>query len=240
MIDLLIPCYNEDKNIKKLINEWKTIVSDNKKIFVHFIDNGSTDNTSKILRNEISTYNSENINLISIPQNFGYGYGIKEGIKQTNNNYISWTHADLQISSKDVSTVIFKYLSLQNKKEFLFMGKRKDRRPFDKLFTLLMTFLTLIFTRHYLVDINAQPKIFPRSIIKNIESFPDDFNIDLALLILAKKNKLKIKYNPLIFQKRNFNEAKGGGSLNGKIKLSIATVKFLVTNFLKSFKFWNR
>lgn len=237
MIDLLIPCYNEDKNIKKLIIEWKTIVSENKKIFVHFIDNGSTDNTSKILHNEISTHNSENINLISIPKNFGYGYGIKEAIKQTSNKYISWTHADLQISSKDVSSVILKYLSLQNKKEFLFMGKRKDRRLFDKLFTLLMTFLTLIFTRYYLVDINAQPKIFPRSIIKNIESFPNDFNIDLALLILAKKNKLKIKHNKLIFHKRNFNEAKGGGSLNGKIKLSIATVKFLITNFLKSFKF---
>ena len=237
MIDLLIPCYNEDKNIEKLISEWKTIVSKNKKIFVHFIDNGSTDNTSKILSNEISNLNSDNINLISIPKNFGYGYGIKEAIKLTSNKYISWTHADLQISSKDVSLVILNYLSLQNKKDYLFMGKRKDRRPFDRLFTLLMTFFTFIFTRYYLVDINAQPKIFPRSIIKNIEYFPNDFNIDLALLILAKKNKLKIKYNQLIFHKRNFNKAKGGGTLNGKIKLSIATVKFLVVNFLKSFKF---
>ena len=47
--------------------------------------------------------------------------------KQLNKQVINifWTHADLQISSKDVSCVILKYLSLQMKKEFLFMEKEK-------------------------------------------------------------------------------------------------------------------
>ena len=40
MIDLLIPCYNEDNNVKTLVDQWKAIVLENQNIIVHFIDNG--------------------------------------------------------------------------------------------------------------------------------------------------------------------------------------------------------
>ena len=59
MIDLLIPCYNEDNNVKTLVDQWKAIVLENQNIIVHFIDNGSTDNTLEVLINEISNANSK-------------------------------------------------------------------------------------------------------------------------------------------------------------------------------------
>ena len=58
MIDLLIPCYNEDKNVRQLVMQWGEIVKNNRDLSVYFIDNGSTDNTRKIIKNELQKINA--------------------------------------------------------------------------------------------------------------------------------------------------------------------------------------
>ena len=58
-IDLLIPCYNEDLNIKTLINSWYEIAIENKNLKVYFINNGSTDNTKETILSELNKYNYE-------------------------------------------------------------------------------------------------------------------------------------------------------------------------------------
>lgn len=235
MIDLLIPCYNEDSNVKTLVEQWKTIVLENQNIMVHFIDNGSTDNTLKVLINEISKANSKNLNLIKVPKNKGYGFGIKYGISETNNKYICWTHADLQISATDVQSLIGKFLLSDDKDNYIYMGKRENRKTLDLFFTSMMSIITFIFSGFYFKDINAQPKIFSRSLVKNLEKLPDDFNLDLALLISSRKADYKIKLFNLIFYNRAFNLAKGGGSIKGKLILSFSTLNYLFASisFLK-------
>ncbi|MAR95499.1 MAG: hypothetical protein CMD46_03990 [Gammaproteobacteria bacterium] len=235
MIDLLIPCYNEDSNVKTLVEQWKTIVLENQNIMVHFIDNGSTDNTLKVLINEISKANSKNLNLIKVPKNKGYGFGIKYGISETNNKYICWTHADLQISARDVQSLISKFLLSEDKDNYIYMGKRENRKTLDLFFTSMMSIITFIFSGFYFKDINAQPKIFSRSLVKNLEKLPDDFNLDLALLISSRKADYKIKLFNLIFYNRAFNLAKGGGSIKGKLILSFSTLNYLFASisFLK-------
>ena len=234
MIDLLIP-YNEDSNVKTLVEQWKTIVLENQNIMVHFIDNGSTDNTLKVLINEISKANSKNLNLIKVPKNKGYGFGIKYGISETNNKYICWTHADLQISATDVQSLISKFLLSEDKDNYIYMGKRENRKTLDLFFTSMMSIITFIFSGFYFKDINAQPKIFSRSLVKNLEKLPDDFNLDLALLISSRKADYKIKLFNLIFYNRAFNLAKGGGSIKGKLILSFSTLNYLFASisFLK-------
>ena len=235
MIDLLIPCYNEDSNVKTLVDQWKEIVLENQNIIVHFIDNGSTDNTLEVLINEISNANSKNLNLIKVPKNKGYGYGIKYGILNTNNKYICWTHADLQISAKDVQDLIQKFLLSNDRDNSIYMGKRKNRNTLDLFFTQMMSIITNLFSGFYFQDINAQPKIFARELINDLELLPNDFNLDLALLIASRKAGYSIKLFDLIFYNRTFNRSKGGGSLKGKFKLSFSTLNYLFTNvsFLK-------
>ncbi len=237
MIDLLIPCYNEDKNVRQLVMQWGEIVKNNRDLSVYFIDNGSTDNTRKIIKNELQKINDENLKIIVLEENVGYGAGIKKGISMTSNTYISWTHADLQINSKDVNNLICKYISNKEKDNQLFMGKRKNRNLFDQFFTLMMSFFSFLFTGYYLKDINSQPKIFPRRIVTDHDTLPNDFNIDLAILLAARKNNLDIKLNNLIFHKRNFNKSKGGGSILGKLKLSISTLIFIISYSIRRFDF---
>ena len=74
---LIIPCYNESKNIPLLFDE---ISNCQKKINfeVIIVNNGSTDK-SKIVIDE-NKYKLNNLNIININNNIGFGNGIKRGI----------------------------------------------------------------------------------------------------------------------------------------------------------------
>ena len=79
-VDVIIPCFNENKNIKRLVSSWSEALSA-KSISVYFINNGSTDNTGMLLKKEIELSSSKNLNVLEIKKNIGYGHGIKHSIK---------------------------------------------------------------------------------------------------------------------------------------------------------------
>ena len=78
-------------------------------------------------------------------------------------------------------------------------------------------------------DINAQPKIFHSSFLEEFENPPLDFSLDLYLIYFFKLKNIKINTFPVIFKKRKYGEAKGGGSFKGKIKLVIRTLNYIHT-----------
>jgi hypothetical protein len=45
---------------------------------------------------------------------------------------------------------------------------------------------------------------------------------------VANRIQLKVKSFPVIFSKREFGEAKGGGTLNGKLKLVKRTLSYII------------
>jgi len=60
MIDLLIPCFNEDKNVESLVKQWSKILKIDRRIHVSFINNGSSDGTYSLLNEYINTLNDSN------------------------------------------------------------------------------------------------------------------------------------------------------------------------------------
>ena len=79
----------------------------------------------------------------------------------------------------------------------------------------------------WMYDINAQPKMFHRTFIDEFENAPLDFTLDLFLMHFFKSKKIRIKSFPVFFNKREYGEAKGGGTLKGKMKLIKRTLKYI-------------
>ena len=79
-----------------------------------------------------------------------------------------------------------------------------------------------------------------KCLIKKILKFgPNDFSLDLFLLLFASKNDLTIKEFPLKVKNRVKDKAKGGGSFYGKLKLTINTLKYiLILNFSLKKHLW--
>jgi glycosyltransferase involved in cell wall biosynthesis len=226
-VDIIIPCFNEDKNIKTLVNSWEEVLSRNANFFVWFVDNGSTDSTNKNLMNCLSNINSENMKVLTIQKNKGYGNGIKYGISNSKNEIVCWTHADLQIPSVDVEQIINEHLKLKNNKAVM-KGTRINRNRLDQFFTFMMSVIGYLFTGQFIRDINAQPKIVSRKLLADIDNYPDDFLLDAHLLYKLKKQGISINSRNSHFLKREANNSKGGGSLLGKIKLSTKTIKYFL------------
>ena len=52
MISLIIPCFNEEKNIEKLFNKLNFLLNENSRenIEITIVNNGSTDNSESLIK----------------------------------------------------------------------------------------------------------------------------------------------------------------------------------------------
>jgi glycosyltransferase involved in cell wall biosynthesis len=225
-LSIIIPCYNEELSIKKLVDNCREIV--NAEIEIIIVDNGSTDDTFKTL-NSINLH--PNIIPIRVDKNIGYGNGILFGLKHAKGDVLAWTHADLQTDLSDVLTGYNLYKNELQEKTCMVKGERKNRNYFDSFFTFTMGIYCSFLLGKWLYDINAQPKIFHRSFLEEFINPPLDFSLDLYLLYFFRSNKIDVKTIPVIFKKRELGESKGGGTLKGKIRLIKRTLHYI--HFLK-------
>jgi len=225
-LSLVIPCYNEEKNIDPLFEKLKKLSDLDNRIEIIIVDNGSTDKTNtNILKNEF--YKKDKIKLLLIEKNIGYGNGIMTGVKAASGNFIAWCHADLQTEPIDVYNAYNKNLSHLENGNCVVKGLRKNRSIFDSIFTFGMSIFASIMFKMKINDINAQPKLFPKYFLKFIKNAPNDFSLDLYFLVIAKINNYKIIHHDVVMKKRIHGEAKGGGNLVGKIKLIKRTLVYI-------------
>ena len=234
-LSIIIPSYNELNNLKYLIKKINQISLKNPNIEIIVVDNGSTDGSKDYLENNKKLF--PKIKFVRVKKNIGYGHGIKYGLKFVTGKIISWTHADLQFNINDIIRFFYKNNDLIFIKNFVIKGKRKNRTFLDVFFTNGMSSIVNLIFKTKIKDINGQPKIFNRNLIKKIMKFgPNDFSLDLFLLLLASKNNLIIHEFPLKVKNRVNDKAKGGGSFFGKIKLSINTLKYIFILYFSSNK----
>ena len=218
-LSLIIPCYNEEKNIKLLFSSVSKL---QKKINLEFIivNNGSRDKTEE----EIYKHKRKikNIKIVKIKKNVGFGHGIKKGIKKATSKMICYTHGDLQIK---LETVYEAYKIFKSKKQenIFIKGRRLNRPIFDNFFTFAMSIINSLIFRRFLIDIHAQPNLFKKSMIKNIEQLPDNMLLDLYIFLCAKINNYKIMRFNIKFLDRKHGKG-SNDNLIKKIKYSLLSI----------------
>lgn len=81
---LVLPCYNEEKNIFFICNEFFNLPIKNYNAELILVNNGSTDKTRYEIKKAIKKNKSKNITikLVNLKKNEGYGGGIYEGLKR--------------------------------------------------------------------------------------------------------------------------------------------------------------
>ena len=228
MISLVIPCYNEEDNLEKLLTKISFVLKkfSKERIEIVIVNNGSTDNSEKIIKQH-ELFHQNLISLLNIKKNKGYGDGINQGINFSKGDVVCWFHADLQFDPVEALNIYTEYKDKFLNQNILLKGNRMNRSLFDSFFTFGMTCLTFLLFGKKINDINAQPKIFKRSMLKFINNPPIDFSYDIYFLLVALNNNIKIQEFPVKWYDRNAGEAKGGGSFKLKFKLTLRTIKFL-------------
>jgi len=228
-LSVVIPCYNEEKNLPYIVAKLRAILRDkaHEECEVILVDNGSTDDSAQVFT-ELLEGIEENIRVVKVDKNQGYGYGILYGLQQATGDFLAWTHADLQTDPADVFKALDIYL-LATKRPVLVKGYRKNRKLSEAFFSWCMGLISSVFLKARLTEINAQPKLFHRDFYAAIvKDAPYDFSLDLYFLFKAKKQGLIIDF-PVFFLPRLYGEAKGGSgsSLKTRIKLIKRTLKYI-------------
>ena len=199
-LSIIIPCYNESKNLSLLISKCKEISQVNLNIEIIIVDNGSNDDTSIVL--DQLTSGLSFIKRVKININQGYGYGVMSGLAKAKGQILCWTHADLQTDLNDVIKGMRLFENDFISQNIFVKGIRQKRPLVDVFFTTCMSFFETLLLRKFMWDINAQPTIFTREFFLTWESPPNDFSLDLYAYYMAKKSKLEIKRFPVLFTKR--------------------------------------
>ncbi|MDP4267610.1 MAG: glycosyltransferase family 2 protein [Bacteroidota bacterium] len=224
-LSIVVPCYNEEKNLSILFERFSKVITRDD-IEVIFVENGSKDNSLKILEALIKEYKFARI--VQVEENKGYGFGILSGMKEAKGEYLGWTHADLQTDPGD----IIKAMEIMNKYEkpekVYIKGRRRNRPFFDIIFTLGMSFFESIFLGVRLIDINAQPNIFHHSFYDSWINPPFDFSLDLFAFYKARINKLNIIRFNVYFPKRINGQSSWNNGIKSKIKFIKRTLVYSI------------
>jgi hypothetical protein len=212
---IVIPCYNEAGNLKKLIDACEALLKDDIFQFV-LVDNGSTDNSMEIL----AAVSNPRINVISLEKNAGYGGGILAGLNILESDFVGWTHADLQ-------TDLVTSLTSVTEQDFeFFKGVRTGRSLTDRFLSFCMGVICSILFRKHLSEINAQPTVMSQKIFKTWENPPTDFSLDLYSLVIAKRMNAKIIRSKFLFSQRVSGHSAWNFGFKSRIKMMSRTLKY--------------
>ena len=121
-LSIIIPCYNEENTIEKIIDKILNQSQFDKEIIV--IDDYSTDNTRKILK-EIK--DKKISKLLLNESNFGKGYSISKGIENAKGDIILIQDADLEYDPDEYPNMINPILD--NKADIVYGSRFKGGQP---------------------------------------------------------------------------------------------------------------
>ena len=131
-ISVVIPSYNESKNINEVYRRTLEVIKkiNVKKYEIIFVENGSKDDSLKLLK-KINLEN-KSVKIISLSRNFGYQSAISVGLKYAENDYICVMDGDLQ----DPPEIIIKFVQKITEGYDVVYGIRIKRKAnfFNKIF----------------------------------------------------------------------------------------------------------
>lgn len=188
-VSFFSPCYNEEKNVGKLISDaarfLPVIVSEHEIII---IDDGSDDATAEIAHG--FALKTPGIRVIKHEKNMGYAAALRTGFENSGKEFIFFMDGDNQFDITEISKLI-PYLN-----DFDIVAgyriKRKDnlmRRFIGKCFNLIVRF----FLGLKVNDVNCAFKIFKKEVVKNIKLESSGSLVNAEILIKAGKMGYKLK-----------------------------------------------
>lgn len=237
-LSIVVPSHNEAPNLPILLERFLHVYKDHPFELI-IVNNVSKDRSLQVLEEYARRPEFSFLTVIDEPVP-GYGRAIVTGLRQASGEVLSWTHSDLQTDPKDVIRGFELFATHSFADNAVIKGKRMNRTFAPWLFTLGMSVIASATLSTRLWDINAQPKLFTRKFFeKYCVEPPEDFSLDLYLLVLARKNNCRVLTFPVFFEKRLHGVSSWAFNWHSRLKSVVRTIKYIfeLKNKLKDLVF---
>ena len=208
-LSIIIPAYNEEKNILKVINRVKRVKLKNITKEIIIIDDFSTDNTRKIL----SELKDSSLKIFFHQKNQGKGAAIRTALKHTTGDIILIQDADLEYNPEEYLKLLKPIIENQTKVVY---GSRleaikqnlKNMYKLHYLGNMFLTVMTNILYSTKITDMETGYKVFRKEVVENMKLKAKRFDFEPEITAKILKKGYKIKEVPINFVGRTFKEGK--------------------------------
>ena len=201
-LSVIVPVYNEAKTIRQILEKIDFLTLD-KEIIV--VDDGSTDETGKILR-EIRI---SHLKVIHHSSNRGKGAAVLTALSHAQGEFVIIQDADLEYDPNDYSRLM--QARIETNADIV-LGARFTKgykgtfipQLGNRFLTSLMNFLF----QTKLNDTFTCYKLFRRETILQLSLEAQSFDIEIEIVAKAIQKKLKIQEVPILYHPRTYAEGK--------------------------------
>ena len=173
----LVPCFNEELTIGKVINDFRRIVPEAK---IYVFDNNSTDKTAEIAKS-LGT-------IVIREKRRGKGYVVQSMFQKIDADIYIMVDGD---DTYDLAEVIRMISMVMNDEADMVVGNRleaytdKSFRPFHTFGNKLVKWLINKLFRTNLKDIMSGLRVMNRGFVKNINIMASGFEVETEMTIKA-------------------------------------------------------
>ncbi|MFW5846816.1 MAG: glycosyltransferase family 2 protein [Nanoarchaeota archaeon] len=207
-LSLIIPVYNEEKTIEKVLNEILKIKYPIKREII-IVDDCSKDKTLKII-NKIAKTNKEII-IKKHEKNSGKGSAIRTGLNASKGTIIGIQDADREYNPEEHLKLIKPIIQKKEKIVYgsRFLGKKKIQgKTLFYLGNKFLSFLTSLLYGQKITDMETCYKFYKKECLKNIQLKGQGFEIEPEITAKFLKRGFKIKEIPIKYNPRSTDEGK--------------------------------
>lgn len=206
VLSIIIPVYNEEKIVAQSLSPIFNLKITKQVIIVN---DGSTDETLKIIKDLESQYS---FTLINQTLNKGKGAAIRRGLEEIRGDYFIIYDADSEYNAGDV-TMMFDYINKENNisKKLVLYGSRfleKSELSFHYIVNTFLTRLTNFLFSSKLTDMETCLKMIPSSALNEIKLSGKGFEIEPIITAQLLKNNYIIKEVPISYNRRSYKDGK--------------------------------
>ena len=208
LLTIVIPVYNEEKTIEKVLLSLTKLREKIETIEIIVVNDGSKDNSLKILKENHIYYDV----LINNLQNKGKGNAVKSALEKASGKYIVFQDADLEYDPQDFN----KFVNLINKfSPDLIIGSRfnyadytRSHHFFNKIGNMCITFIFNLFYQTTFTDVYSCYACFKRELLDHNSLKSNGFEQHAEILCkVVKKGKIFFEV-PINYNGRTHEEGK--------------------------------
>ena len=208
ILSIIIPTYNEERTVIEILKKIKNNSQDLCKYEVIVIDDGSTDQSKKLLENNKHLFDKLLIN----ETNKGKGYSVKKGILNASGTHIIFQDADFEYDPSDFKKFVKIFLDFNADgivgSRFIYSNYTRSHNILNKIGNKLLTFAFNVLYNTTFTDIYSCYFAFKKKLLNVHELRTEGFEQHAEILCKVIKKGNKFYEVPISYNGRDISEGK--------------------------------